>query len=253
MIRPGGKTEKRIKRILWHLPKGKYSTNFGVKLPLKHSAITPPILKDIFYGVYESKEAELVKKNIAPDDVVMEVGAGIGFLSALSAKVVGSERVFAYEANPQLMDLIRHVHDLNRVAPTVSNVLLGEGEGECTFWLEKDYWASSLIQGSQDAAPIRVKQIDLNQEIQRVQPSFLILDIEGGEYEFLRHACLDPIRKIVIEVHPHVLGYTGISEMLGWLFAAGFTLDLGNIRKNVFYLFKEQAAQVGNQVRGPTA
>ena len=242
MIRPGGKTEKRIKRMLWYFPKADCSTNFGVRLPLKHPAITPPIFKDIFFGVYESKEAELVKKKLTSDDVVMEIGAGIGFLSALSAKVVGSKRVFAYEANPQLMDVIKHVHDLNHVAPTVSNVLLGKGDGERTFWLEKDYWASSLIQGAQDATPIRVTQIDLNQEIQRIQPSFMILDIEGGEYEFLRHARLDPVRKIVIEVHPHVLGYTRISEMLGWLFAAGFALDLANMRKNVFYLFKEEAA-----------
>ena len=239
MIRPGGKTEKRIRRMLWPFPKAGYTTNFGVRLPLKHPAITPPILKDIFFGVYESKEAELVQKKIAADDVVMEVGAGIGFLSALSAKVVGSERVFAYEANPQLMDVIKQVHQLNRVAPTVSNVLLGEGAGEREFWLEKNYWASSLIQGSADATPIRVRQIDLNQEIQRIQPSFMILDIEGGEYEFLRGARLDPIRKIVIEVHPHVLGYTRISEMLGWLFAAGFALDVGNPRKNVLYLFRE--------------
>ena len=90
--------------------------------------------------------------------------------------------------------------------------------------------------------PIRVRQTDLNQEIERIQPSFMILDIEGGEYEFLRHARLGPIRKIVIEVHPHVLGYSRISEMLGWLFAAGFALDLGNMRKNVFYLFKETVA-----------
>lgn len=242
MIRPGGKAEKRIKRILWHFPKADYSSNFGVRLPLKHPAITPPIVKDIFFGVYESKEAELVTKNIAADDVVMEVGAGIGFLSALSAKIVGGERVFAYEANPQLIDVIKHVHELNQVTPTVGNVLLGEGDGERTFWLEKDYWASSLIQGSPDAEPIRVRQIDLNQEIRRIQPSFLILDIEGGEYEFLRHARLDPVRKIVIEVHPHVLGYTRISEMLGWLFAAGFALDLSNMRKNVCYLFKENAA-----------
>jgi len=241
MIRPGGKTERRIKRILWHLPKADYSTNFGVRLPIKHPAITPPILKDIFFGVYESKEADLVKKKLAADDVVMEVGAGIGFLSALCAKVTGGERVFAYEANPQLMEVVKHVHELNQVEPTVSNVLLGEGGGERTFWLEKDYWASSLIQGSKDATPIRVRQIDLNQEIQRIQPSFMILDIEGGEYEFLRRARLDPIRKIVIEVHPRVLGYTRISEMLGWLFAAGFALDLGNMRKNVFYLFKETA------------
>ena len=239
MIRPGGKTEKRIRRLLWLLPKGDYASNYGVRLPIRHPAITPPIVKDIFFGGYESRKAELVGKSLAPGDVVMEIGAGIGFLSALCAKVTGSERVFAYEANPQLMDVIKLVHQANGVAPSVNNVLLGEGEAERTFWLEKDYWASSLIQGSPDATPIKVGQIDLNREIDRIQPSFLIVDIEGGEYDLLRHARLDPVSKIVIELHPHVLGYTRTSEMLGWLFAAGFALDTSNTRKNVFYLFQE--------------
>ena len=243
MIRPGGKTERRVKRILWRLPTPQHVNNFGVRLPLKLPAITAPIRKDIFFGNYEAKEAELVSKYIAPDDVVMEIGAGIGFLSALCAKAVGSEHVFAYEANPQLMPVIKQVHALNQVAPSVSNVLLGEGEGERDFWLEKDYWASSLIQGSKDATAIRVRQIDLNQEIRRTRPSFLIVDIEGGEYELLRHAHLDPIRKIVIEVHPHVLGHHRISEMLGWLIAAGFALDFGSTRKNVLYLFKEATSE----------
>jgi FkbM family methyltransferase len=241
MIKPGGKTDKRIRRLLWHLPKGDHATNYGVRLPLKHPAVTPPILKDIFFGGYEAKEAELVVKNIAADDVVMEIGAGIGFLSALCAKVTGSARVHAYEANPQLIDVIRQVHRINGVAPTVSNVVLGDGEGERTFWLERDYWASSLIQGSSEATPVQVRQIDLNCEIERIRPTLLIVDIEGGEYELLRHARLDPIRKIVIEVHPHVLGHAQVSEMLGWLLAAGFALDLGNLRKNVVYLFKEPA------------
>lgn len=238
-MKPGSKTEKRLKRLLWLLPKGDFSTNYGVRLPLKHPAITPPICKDIFFGVYESKEADLVSKRITADDVVMEIGAGIGFLSSLCAKVAGSERVHAYEANPQLMEVMQRVHQLNGVAPAIHNVLLGEGVAERTFWLEKDYWASSLIQGSADATPIQVRQIDLNQEIARIKPSFLIIDIEGGEYDLLRHARLDPINKIVIELHPHVLGYTRTSEMLGWLFAAGFALDTSNTRKNVFYLFRE--------------
>lgn len=239
MFKPGGKTEKRFKKVLWRLAKPAYSSNFGVRLPLNLPAITAPIRKDIFFGGYEAKEAELVQKKIVPGDVVMEVGAGIGFLSALCAKVTGNERVHAYEANPQLMDIIRHVHQINGVAPTVHNVLLGDGDGERTFWLEPDYWASSLIRGSERATPIQVPQVDLNTEIARIAPTFMIIDIEGGEYEFLRLARLEPVRKLCIEVHPHVLGNRRISEMLGWLFEAGFSLDLGCIRKNVFFLYKE--------------
>jgi len=239
-MRPGT-AKRQLKRLLWNFPKPEHATHLGVRLPIRHPAITPPILEDIYFGSYESGEAELVSATIDADDIVMEVGAGIGFLSVLTSRIVGGDHVFAYEANPRLMEIIRDVHDLNQVRPTVRNVLLGEGDSERTFWVTPDFWASSLIQGHEDATPVQVTQIDLNDEIQRVKPSFLVLDIEGGEYEFLRHARLDPVRKIVMEVHPQVLGHAKVTEILGWLFAAGFVLHLGHSRKHVVYLFKDAA------------
>ena len=241
MFRKGGKAEKRLKRLRWWFGLPAFADNRGIRLPLRHPAITRPIQKDIFFGGYEGKEAELIQMKIARDDIIMEVGAGIGFLSALCARVVGNGHVFAYEANPQLMDVIREVHALNGVSPTVTNALLGKGDGERDFFLEKDYWASSLIQGSPEATPIKVRQIDLNREIGRLRPSFLIVDIEGGEYEFFQGIDLGPVRKICIETHPHVLGDRRISELLGWLFDAGFALDFGCIRKNVFFLYRADA------------
>jgi len=242
MFKQGGKAEKRLKRLRWRFGVPAYADNRGVRLPLRHPAITRPIQKDIFFGGYESKEAELVQLKIEPGDVVMEVGAGIGFLSALCARAVGNDRVFAYEANPQLMAVIRHVHDLNGVAPTVINAMLGEGAGEREFFLEKDYWASSLIRGSADAQAILVPQVDRDEEIRRIAPTFLIVDIEGGEYEFFSNMDLTPVRKICIETHPHVLGNRRVSEILGWLIAEGFSLDFSCMRKNVYFLYREHAA-----------
>jgi FkbM family methyltransferase len=239
LLKPGSRAEKRWRKILWKFARPEWSTNFGVELPLEHSAITAPIRKDIFFGGYEAKEAGLIQKFITPDDVVMEVGAGIGFLSALCAKVVGNDNVHAYEANPQLIPVIAEVHAKNGVAPHVHNVLLGKGEAERTFWLEPDYWASSLIQGSAQAKPIQIAQIDLNAELARIRPSFLIVDIEGGEYEFFNDIDLQHVRKICIEVHPHVLGNDRVTEILSWLFAAGFSLEIGYVRKYVFYLYRE--------------
>jgi len=171
----------------------------------------------------------------------MEVGAGIGFLSALCARAVGNDQVFAYEANPQLLEVIGQVHALNGVAPTVVNAMLGEGTGEREFFLEKDYWASSLIRGSAEAQAIRVPQIDRDEEIRRRAPTFLIVDIEGGEYEFFSGIDLTTVRKICIETHPHVLGNRRVSEILGWLFAAGFSLDFSCMRKNVYFLYRDHA------------
>lgn len=240
----GGRAERRWKKLQWKFSNPDWMSNFGVDLPLNLPVITPPIKKDIFFGGYEAKEAGLVQKFISPNDIVFEVGAGIGFLSALCAKVVGSEKVHAYEANPQLIQVISKVHERNRVSPHVHNVVLGEGVSERTFWLEKDYWASSLIKGSAEAQEIKIPQIDLNSEINRVQPTFMIVDIEGGEYEFFRKIDLTPVQKLCIEVHPHVLGNDRVCEILEWLFRRGFSLETGHMRKFVFYLYRTSQGTV---------
>lgn len=238
LFRAGGSAERRWRRLKWKFFNPDWMSNFGVELPLNLPVITRPIKKDIFFGGYEAKEAELVKKFIAPTDIVFEVGAGIGFLSALCAKVVGNESVHAYEANPQLIEVIRQVHEKNGVSPFVHNVLLGDGKGERTFWLEKDYWASSLVKGTAEAQPITISQIDLNSEIRRIKPTFMIVDIEGGEYEFFNKIDLAPVQKLCIEVHPHVLGNDRVCEILGWLFGQGFSLEIGCMKKFVFYLYR---------------
>ncbi len=239
MLRKGGKTEKRLKKLFRNFYSPADADNFGIRLPLKHPAITPPIRRDIYFGEYERKEVEIIRQRLTNNDIVMEVGAGIGFLSAFCARAIGGQRVFAYEANPALMDVIRQIHTDNGVAPTVKNVLLGQGDGEREFFLEKDFWASSLIRSDSTTEVIRVPQIDLNAEINRVAPSFLIVDIEGGEYEFFQLADLAKVQKICVEVHPHVLGNRSISEIVARLIDQGFSLDFGCMRKNVLFFSRE--------------
>jgi len=100
MIRKNGRTLRRLRKLARHFYQPEYADNFGVLLPLKHPLITAGIGKEIYFGDYERKEATIVSQRLTADDVVLEIGAGIGFLSAYCAKRIGSERVFAYDANP---------------------------------------------------------------------------------------------------------------------------------------------------------
>ncbi|OGA26674.1 MAG: hypothetical protein A3F77_07480 [Betaproteobacteria bacterium RIFCSPLOWO2_12_FULL_67_28] len=235
-MRKHGRTARRIKKLLWQVHVPRWVDNQGVLLPTEGSGISRGIRRQIFFSEYEDKEIEIVAKRLASDDVVMEVGAGIGFLSAYCAKRIGSERVFAYEANPALMELIAATYRANGVAPTVRNVLLARGEGTREFHVEPEFWASSALPGSGNAKTIRVPQADLNSELQRVRPSFLIVDIEGGEIEFFELADLATVRKICVETHPAIHSSAALSKMLGGLIAQGFALDFTLMRKNVLYL-----------------
>lgn len=242
MLRKNGKTRKRLKKLLRHVHMPAYADNAGILLPTAHPCISPGIRQSIYFGDYESKEIDIVGRKLAKDDVVMEVGAGVGFLSAFCARIVGSERVFAYEANPAMMEVIRDTHAKNNVTPTATNAVLGEAEGEREFFLEPEFWASSLCRISDQAKCIKVRQISLNEEMARRKPTFLIVDIEGGEHELFGFADLATVRKICIEVHPDVLGDAKISHILRRLFEQGFSLDFSCIRKNVFFLYREAGA-----------
>lgn len=236
-----GKTQRRLRKLMWNIRVPTWSDNAGILLPTRHPSLTPGISKEIYFGTYESKEIEIVSRRLEADDVVMEVGAGIGYLSAWCARRIGNEHVFAYEANPGMMEVIAETHAHNGVQPTVKNVMLGDSVGSRTFYVEKEFWASSLIKTSDNARAIEVPQVDMNAEIGAIKPTFLIVDIEGGETEFFATADLSSVRKICIETHPAVIGDDGVSALFGRFIAAGFVLDCSLIRKNVFFFYRPAA------------
>jgi FkbM family methyltransferase len=237
-MRSGGRTARRIKKLMWRLHVPRWVDNHGVLLPTQGPGVSAGIRRQIYFSEYEDKEIEIVAKRLSADDVVMEVGAGIGFLSAYCAKRIGSDRVFAYEANPALMDLIAATYRANGVAPSLRNALLAQGEGAREFHVEPEFWASSAVRGSAGATTITVPQVDLNAELRRVRPTFLIVDIEGGEIEFFATAELTTVRKICVETHPGIHSSAALSQMLGRLIGQGFALDFTLMRKNVLYLLR---------------
>ncbi|HND80256.1 MAG TPA: FkbM family methyltransferase [Accumulibacter sp.] len=237
-LRQGGKTEKRLKKLLWRWQRPAWAENQGIWLPCCQPGISAGIARQIFFGEYESKEIDIVSQKIADHDIVIEVGAGLGFLSAYCAKRIGSTQIHSFEANPALMPLITATYEKNSVSPAINNILLGRGAGKCDFYVEDDFWASSTSPRSADATVIQVVQQDLNETFYRLSPTFLIVDIEGGEGEFFAYAELSGIKKICLETHPDVLGNEGISQIFSRLFSAGFVLDFSCIRKNVFFFYR---------------
>ncbi len=238
-IRPNGRTARRLKKLRWMFSVPHWADNQGISLPTRHPLIAPGIQKKIYFGEYEAKESDIVDKRLETGDVVMEVGAGIGYLSALCAKRIGSERVYAYEANPAMMNVIAATHEKNGVSPQVANVMMGRGNGVCTLHVEEEFWASSTVAGSASAKKVEVRQIDLNEEFDKIRPSFLIIDIEGGEIDFFKYAKLDGLRKICIETHPGMISNREINDMFVALIAKGFLIDYTLLRKNVFYLYRD--------------
>jgi FkbM family methyltransferase len=174
----------------------------------------------------------------------MELGTGLGVVATYAAGRIGSDRVFTYEANPALAPLTRDTFELNRVSPAFETCLLGEAPGETTFYVGEDFRVSSTIPSDIDSPiPIRIPVKSLNDELQRIRPTFLIVDIEGGEHDLIQHMNFAGIRKILVEVHENVIGAAKVERLKSMLLDAGFTMDTQISAPTCWFLTRPAVAE----------
>lgn len=186
------------------------------------AGIDPAVADAMRAGRYEALELRALGLALRPGDVVMELGTGIGLLSTFCARRVGGERVFTFEANPELEPRIRETFRLNGVAPTLEMCMLGECSGEAEFFVHEAFWGSTAVDAAGAARSIRVPVRPLNEAIARIRPSLLVMDIEGAEAELLRFIDLGGVERIVGEFHELMLGREAADAMIGALYAQGF-------------------------------
>jgi FkbM family methyltransferase len=173
-------------------------------------------------GDYEHPERRTLAYALSPGDRVLELGTGIGYLSTYCARVVGSGNVHTYEANPLLRPLIDETYALNGVSPKVEICMLGESAGQAEFHLTKSFWSSSPIQSRKSVRTLTVTVQPFNEAVRDFRPSFLIVDIEGGELDLMRYADLRGIDKLCIELHPYVIGPEKVRWVVERILAQGF-------------------------------
>jgi hypothetical protein len=114
---------------------------------------------------------------------------------------------------------------INNVNPTLEICLVGVNNGESDFYLSGDFWSSSAVHHDKDGRKIKIPVKAFNQEIKRINPTFLIVDVEGGEYELLQYADFYNVKKLLIEVHPHILGWEKINLIKKKLADVGFLIN----------------------------
>jgi FkbM family methyltransferase len=187
--------------------------------------MSPRVERALSRGGYEREELRLIGEVLLPDDVVLEVGAGLGLVSTYCAKRVGSSRVFAYEADPELEPCIRETYGLNGVEPTLEMCAVGGQAGRVTLFRDKHFVSSSVVRRRVGAKPIEVPGKALSYIVQKVRPTVLIVDAEGAEREMFDGAQLEGVTRIVLELHDRVIGPLGTDRVRASLAAMGFHQD----------------------------
>jgi FkbM family methyltransferase len=176
-------------------------------------------------GNYEREELRLIGSVLSPGDLVLEIGAGLGLVSAYCARRIGSNRVFAFEADPDLEPCIRETYQLNGVEPTLEICAIGPQSGRVTLYRDKHFISSSVVRRRAGARPVEVSGKALNYVVGKIRPTLLVVDAEGAERELFDQAELPTVTKVVLELHDRVIGPDGTDRVRAQLSALGFVID----------------------------
>lgn len=204
----------------------------GIRLPHDEDIITPQVAAALNRGNYERPELLATAKFLEPQDRVLELGSGIGYISTYVAKEIGVEHITCVEANPKLVAYIQRVHALHALKQTtVKNCVALSGSAksgthsQADFFLREPFWSSSLDPGRDYLSKVQVPQIPLSDLIEESGATAMIIDIEGGERDLFRGGNMGTVRKIYVELHTRYIRPRGIKSCFDSLSEHGFYYD----------------------------
>jgi FkbM family methyltransferase len=159
------------------------------------------------FGTYEPDVQRLYAQTLKPGMVVYDVGAHVGFLATLGARLVGpSGRVICFEPLPDNQKSLAHNIELNGLENvTLIPAALGDREGIASFAVGEDVAWGKLGDGGKTSISVHVHRLTEAAAVHELpKPDVIKIDIEGGETAMLAGA-EELIRKyrprLFIELH----------------------------------------------------
>jgi FkbM family methyltransferase len=200
----------------------------GVAIPPDPEVITPAIRRAMLEGRFEAEEASQIPHIVRPGDRVLEIGAGIGFISTLLARQRRVSRVIAVEANPHLLAYMARLHARNRVRKVkrINAVLTNAAGASATFYLRRDFWMGSLMPAPNPyVATVEVPTLNLDALLRAEGIDLIVCDVEGAETALFEGADLGGVDRIFLETHDHVTGLSGVGRLFATMAGHGFVYD----------------------------
>ena len=185
--------------------------------------VSKSVRKSLRKNDYETAETYLVRHLVRPGNTVLDLGSGLGLTSIVAAKASGHGRVVGYEADPVVAPLAEKNVRRNGVQVEIRNKAIAKEKGAREFYVRRSFTASSLFPIKRSKR-IRIESDAFQDVVDEIQPDVIICDIEGIEKEVFVHANLSSVQRMVVEVHPQVIGLLAVLKCVLELAASGLSL-----------------------------
>jgi len=198
-------------------------------------------------GVWEPNTTHAIKQLIKPGDVVLDIGANIGYDTVIMSKLAGETgKVYAFEPTLHYFDVLNRTLAANKITNTqVFNFGLSDKDAELEIYLGQH---SATIHETQYKDTLRKEKITLHTldevaaEEKWDKVDFIKLDVDGHE-----PAVLDGGWKTIEKFSPIILLEVSHEHYLD----AGVTAwDFYKLLKSKnFYIYSEEAMQPLDNLR----
>lgn len=175
----------------------------GYLVYLRPDSVPDEIYWSLVLDTYEAEEAELVREYLPSDTDVIELGAGLGYVSCvIEDELDGDRRQVAVEPNPNVVPWLRRTKVLNDAGFAVREAAYGSESETVRLDVGEAFWTATTSRDDGIEVPA-VTLLSLREEA-GLSTFSLVMDIEGGEYEVLTaemdllEACC-PV--IIVEFH----------------------------------------------------
>lgn len=172
--------------------------------------------------VYEPNTTNWVQKNLKKGDIVLDIGAHIGYYTLLFAELVGPEgKVYAFEPNPDVMKVLKYNVKTNEFNNVVFIEKLVSGYvGSRKLYIPEVTDAASVRPMEKVRKIVEVETINID-ALNYSKIDLVKMDIEGSEYVALlgmsETLARNPDAKLIIEFCPTNLGEKNAKDLIQFL------------------------------------
>jgi FkbM family methyltransferase len=196
-------------RFKYVLPKIQEITLDGLRFDV--SGLSTKIRNRLLSGAYEEAEKRMCFDFLDANDSVMEVGGAIGFISLICQKKLDIKNYTCFEANPRTYEILKGNCEMNGTQPRLWNMALAHADGHVELEVGSDFWENSICYQNCDAKGVKTVRVPagtLQTLVNLVEHKInvLIIDIEGAEQFIDFQQIPTEVRKVIIELHPSVIG-----------------------------------------------
>jgi|APSaa5957512535_1039671.scaffolds.fasta_scaffold00338_25 FkbM family methyltransferase len=140
-------------------------------------------------GVYGEYETELMKKYIKKGDIVIDVGANIGYFTLIYSQLVGKYgKVYAFEPEPKNFAILKKNVEINKYENIILEEKAVSDTNEKIKLYVSDHMANHKIYQVDSSAKnfLEINAINLNDYLENLgidkKINFIKIDVEGAEF-----------------------------------------------------------------------